>query len=83
MTDPVILAAAAVLLIPSLAPSIHVPPNFSVAQAQAAYAALCQTDPRIAREAQATTVRRARDGRLTVRWRGWPHHRHHYHRRHR
>jgi hypothetical protein len=77
MSDPVILAAAAVLLMPQLAPSI-------------APIAVCQTDARITRAAEATDMERADPHRLTVvrpgagnhmtvRWRGDRHH----HRRHR
>jgi hypothetical protein len=41
MTDPVILAAAAYLLMPQLAPTmIHTYPAFDAEQAQAAYASL-------------------------------------------
>jgi hypothetical protein len=92
MTDPVIIAAASLMLIPSLAPDIRVPPlhAFTVPEAATAYATLCQTDYRIIREAEATTIPRADPHRLTVvrpgagnhmtvRWRGDRHH----HRRHR
>jgi hypothetical protein len=51
---------------PQLAPSIHYPDNFSVAQAQAAYSTLCQTDYRITKEAEATTMQRANPRTLTV-----------------
>jgi hypothetical protein len=74
MPHPVIYAAAAVMLIPSLAPSIGPIP--------------CQTDARITRAAEATDMERADPHRLagmrpvqpashmTVRWRGgWHHHR--------
>jgi hypothetical protein len=95
MTDPVIIAAAALLLMPSLAPNIHVPPlhAFTVPQAVAAYATLCQSDYRIIREAEATTVpradphalvraRQANGNRLTIAPRPTPAPRHHRHRHH-
>jgi hypothetical protein len=52
MTDPVIIAAAAVMLIPSLAPSIGPIP--------------CQTDARITHAAEATDIERADPHRLSV-----------------
>jgi hypothetical protein len=97
MTDPVIVAAA-ILLMPSLAPDIHVPAlhAFTVPQAVAAYSTLCQTDYRIIREAEATTLphadphalvraRQANGNRLTIAPRPAPaprhyRHRHHHHR---
>jgi hypothetical protein len=97
MTDPVIIAAASLMLIPSLAPDIRVPPlhAFTVPEAIVAYATLCQTDYRIIRQAEATDMERADPHRLagmrpvqpashmTVRWRGSDHHRRHHRRHHR
>jgi hypothetical protein len=93
MTDPVIIAAASLMLIPSLAPDVRVPMlhAFTVPEAITAYSTLCQTDYRIIRQAEATTMQRANPRTLTVMKPVQPadpprHHRgrhhHHYHRGH-
>jgi hypothetical protein len=93
MADPVIIAAAALLLMPQLAPDIHLPPlhAFTVPEAIVAYSTLCQSDYRIIREAEATTIPHADPHRLSVMRPVQPasapdprhHRRHHHHRHHR
>jgi hypothetical protein len=89
MTDPVIIAAASLMLIPSLAQDVRVPQlhAFTVPEAVTAYATLCQSDYRIIREAEATTLPKAQPRQLAgmrpVQPASAPHHRHHRRHHHR
>jgi hypothetical protein len=91
MTDPVIVAAAALMLIPSLAPDVRVPPlhAFTVPEAAAAYSAFCERpfeDEPNAHHVRHLTPGPSSQNHLTVRLRPSPrplpvYVRHHHHHR--